>query len=562
MINIGIGLVPGPSPKKGKIAIEIADDASSVGRHMPGKIGFMPDPPHNPGLGRVELPACFVGGTLVCVPNTDTETTVFVTAGTGGSDHNWLASTVLFAAACALQLPIEKRRKRRARAGSPDADQSAWGYPTEVDETNSNQHFPEFGDVDILNEGALQANQVHCVLENCGQGIDETPLRSDRQYGGVHKTPQSIGFDALVTLRSRCDLPRTRLSQRMASAFRFGLAGLLLLAAALAFRMESSVGPPVVSRLTSTPANVSDRFAVIEQIRVGERVFADNPDLLTPVDNTRTAVDPQTWQHLILQADFQWPDGTPDPVFVETLQPQEWMAAQQVTEGSEVDLPLDLREMGLPANLRARVVRVQPCPSIALGPGQVVLTTVNHLHNHVVEVIVRNERGEREAIRPTNFHKFYSETRNAWVSAEDLQVDEVLAGRNGSIVVVSQSRVPGIHRVFNMTVEGEHVYHVGHSAALVHNNCHEADVIRNKKVIIHDELPYDDAVKHVQDGGELVTDSVGEAQKVAEDATGHPPLWHEPHRRPDGGLNQGHYHPVTPDGTKLPQHIIPIPRRL
>ena len=122
------------------------------------------------------------------------------------------------------------------------------------------------------------------------------------------------------------------------------------------------------------------------------------------------------------------------------------------------------------------MVDIQPCPPIPPGPGQIVLTTINHLHNDVVELIVRDQRGRQEAIRPTGFHKFYSETRGSWVSAEDLQNDEVLASRHGPITVVSRSRVPGIHRVYNMTVEGEHVYSVSGLELVVHNNgCKQPD---------------------------------------------------------------------------------------
>ena len=31
--------------------------------------------------------------------------------------------------------------------------------------------------------------------------------------------------------------------------------------------------------------------------------------------------------------------------------------------------------------------------------------------------------------------------------------------------------MPGLERVYNLTVEGEHLYRVGHDAVLVHNNC-------------------------------------------------------------------------------------------
>ncbi|MGH7134669.1 MAG: Hint domain-containing protein [Pirellulales bacterium] len=74
-------------------------------------------------------------------------------------------------------------------------------------------------------------------------------------------------------------------------------------------------------------------------------------------------------------------------------------------------------------------------------------------------------------MKPTGYHKFYSDTRKAWVSASQLDGGERLRGVNGPVTVVAVRRIPGIKRVYNMTVEGEHVYHVSAFGVLVHNEC-------------------------------------------------------------------------------------------
>jgi hypothetical protein len=223
------------------------------------------------------------------------------------------------------------------------------------------------------------------------------------------------------------------------------------------------------------PASVSAAsrhgYVTIEQLRVGERVLAENPEHGTDETASDTQADPDTWRHLVLEADYRWADGTPDPICVETLQPPDWIATQGAEVGHVVDLPLDLVEMGLPADLRARVLENRSCPPLAPGSGRLVLTTVNHLHNRVVELQVRDAHGRPETLRPRCFHKFYSRTRRAWVSAEDLQPREVLAGLRGPISVVSTAAVPGIHQVYNLTVEGERVYCVSRSALTSHNTC-------------------------------------------------------------------------------------------
>ncbi|WP_460185705.1 polymorphic toxin-type HINT domain-containing protein [Thermopirellula anaerolimosa] len=212
----------------------------------------------------------------------------------------------------------------------------------------------------------------------------------------------------------------------------------------------------------------------IEAVRVGQRVIARNPELGEAERSTATAVDPATWRKLRLVADNRWEDGTVDPIEVETLQPPEWVAKHGAHVGALVPIPLDLVEMGLPEGLHARVMANDPCPSIEPGPGKVVLTTVNHLNRDVWEVTLTDDQGRSERVRPTGLHKFYSQSRGEWVSTRDLRPCEQLSGLRRPLTVTRVQRIPGVHRVYNMTVEGEHVYHVSTLAVVAHNlNCAE-----------------------------------------------------------------------------------------
>ncbi|MGH7135072.1 MAG: polymorphic toxin-type HINT domain-containing protein, partial [Pirellulales bacterium] len=87
------------------------------------------------------------------------------------------------------------------------------------------------------------------------------------------------------------------------------------------------------------------------------------------------------------------------------------------------------------------------------------------------ELTVEDASGRRETIKPTGYHKFYSDTRKAWVSASQLDGGERLRGVNGPLTVIDIHRIPGVERVYNMTVEGQHVYRVSFLGALVHNEC-------------------------------------------------------------------------------------------
>jgi hypothetical protein len=234
-----------------------------------------------------------------------------------------------------------------------------------------------------------------------------------------------------------------------------------------------------------------DTTQTIADLRVGQKVITDAPWQALAADRESQVeresgeahkaavtlppderVDPATWKLVRLRAELRWDDGTLDDVNVETLQAPEWLLANGVRVGGQVPIPLDLVEMGLPGNLQAAVLAIEPCPAIASGPGRIVLTTVNHLNADVYELTIRDSHGRQETIRTTGGHKFYSATRNAWISAAQLQPREQLYGLAGPLHVVSLKRLPGAQRVYNMSVQGEHVYRVSCLAALVHNqNC-------------------------------------------------------------------------------------------
>ncbi|MCP4594564.1 MAG: hypothetical protein GY842_27855, partial [bacterium] len=70
----------------------------------------------------------------------------------------------------------------------------------------------------------------------------------------------------------------------------------------------------------------------------------------------------------------------------------------------------------------------------------------------------------------TATHPFWSLDRQAFVPAGDLTVGERIATLRGETHVVSMTPHGAPETVYNLEVWGEHVYHVGRLAALVHNN--------------------------------------------------------------------------------------------
>jgi len=137
--------------------------------------------------------------------------------------------------------------------------------------------------------------------------------------------------------------------------------------------------------------------------------------------------------------------------------------------GGLVPLPVDLLDMGLPSDVYGTVTSNEPCPTITAGPGRLVLTTVSHLNRDVRELALQGASGS-EVVRPTGLHKFYREHSGEWVSAQDLLPGEILRGKFGPVTVTGNLALPGVHRVYNLTVEGEHTYEVSNLGVVVHNN--------------------------------------------------------------------------------------------
>ena len=186
---------------------------------------------------------------------------------------------------------------------------------------------------------------------------------------------------------------------------------------------------------------------------------ADNPDLALAEHDARTEVDPVSWRRVRLQINDQLADGTPGVIEIETLRPLSWLDEHQAAVGVLVPVPLDLGEMGVQQQY-AEVLAIEPCPTPQSGPGKVVLNTVSHLNADLFDLIVRNDTGEQEDLRVTGSHKIFSRTRQDWISTSSLLPGETLKGLDGPLTVASLEQVPGTFRVYNLTVEQEHVYHV------------------------------------------------------------------------------------------------------
>jgi hypothetical protein len=251
----------------------------------------------------------------------------------------------------------------------------------------------------------------------------------------------------------------------------YWLAACLLLAAYLGYRAWPRTAPgnplaaPVASAAlvsASAPRGTSIAAATkpIEEIRLGDRVAGRNP-LAQQVDDAPEP-DPATWR--VVRLELTKDDGS--KLWADLLRPQAWLELEGVAVGGT--LALDLPEMG--AVGQADVLGIEPCPPIQAGSGNVVTGLFRHQATGRNVVALRLE-GQAEPTGVTTNHPYWSEDRQEFVEAGELQIGERLWTRTGETRVESVAPLDYQGLLYNLEVHNEHVYLVDALGTLVHNNC-------------------------------------------------------------------------------------------
>jgi hypothetical protein len=202
------------------------------------------------------------------------------------------------------------------------------------------------------------------------------------------------------------------------------------------------------------------KFAKIQDVQVGERAIGTNPEV---TDSERSTFlpdpDPATWRKLTLEMIKS--DGK--RLDITLLRPLNWISESQADIGTTIFL--DLPELG--AQGFAKVLSIEPCPSIKRGKGNVITGTFHHEAANTIDLHVE---GLSKPIGSTDNHPFWSVTRNEFVEAGKLQPGEELHLYSGQTAKVIQILPrPGPEQVHNLEVLNEHVYRVTHEGVLVHN---------------------------------------------------------------------------------------------
>ena len=200
----------------------------------------------------------------------------------------------------------------------------------------------------------------------------------------------------------------------------------------------------------------------IEDVRMGERLVGRNP--LRDQTQSPSNITPETHRSVRLEMDAY--GVTYELAFTRSL---DWIDQTHAVVGHEIDLVM--HEMGL--NGKARVIAIDPCPKIEPddGTGRMIVTgTMKHLASNVLSLDIT---GQAEPLGVTDTHPIWSEDRQAFVVAGQLQRGERLRQLNGTLTQVTRitpMRGPPVN-VYNLEIDGEHVYHVTTNGLLVHNAC-------------------------------------------------------------------------------------------
>ncbi|HCO21571.1 MAG TPA: hypothetical protein DIT97_00295 [Gimesia maris] len=210
--------------------------------------------------------------------------------------------------------------------------------------------------------------------------------------------------------------------------------------------------------MTNTP--VKYQTADIKDVQIGELLLGKNP-LAEEVDDFVPEIIPSEWRLLYLRMD----KANGKRLEMQFLQPLDWMIANGAELGASIDL--DLPEFG--AQGPAKVVSIEACPLIKSGSGNVV--TGKYIHESDGNLIDLKIEGQQEATTVTANHRYWSADRNGFVEAGHLKPGEQVQTLAGLRQVASVVPRTGNETVYNLEVQGEHVYLVGSLGALVHNNC-------------------------------------------------------------------------------------------
>ena len=247
--------------------------------------------------------------------------------------------------------------------------------------------------------------------------------------------------------------------------------GLLSLVFLSCFLFGTCFKPIQKSTANATPIveqTQISKYQPIESVQLGQRVATDiTPHQLKEAIGNwadlpqwdRENIQPKSWRAISLN--YEKPNG--GILKIELLRPLEWLADQHAQVGANVHLVME----GMGVDGPATVISISPCPPISKGSGRVVTGRFSHVRGGVLQLRMN---GIEEPLGVTENHPIYSVDKQGFVAAEDLRIGESLQLQEKTTQVAHIGKLAD-QVVFNLEVQGEHVYRVSKFGMLVHNDC-------------------------------------------------------------------------------------------
>ena len=226
--------------------------------------------------------------------------------------------------------------------------------------------------------------------------------------------------------------------------------------------IEHATAPAIAEALAENASSSAPKYktVAIRDIQpAGYKVLADNPQTPGQAAGDFGEFNPKTWQvHRFL---MNKPDG--GWLKIGLARPVAWIEAVERNDSGQVWLEFD--ELGIAD--WATLQKTESCPSGILGEGRLVTGTFEHSSGEVLKLFISDEA---TPIGSTANHPFWSEDRQDFVQAGSLNPGEHLRLADGRTTTLERTEpIAEQLPVYNLEVDGEHVYFVGESGVLVHN---------------------------------------------------------------------------------------------
>lgn len=209
-------------------------------------------------------------------------------------------------------------------------------------------------------------------------------------------------------------------------------------------------------------------FGLSKDSQSNKKISAIEQNTDSSIKTYHTSIDdeevtPEAWRSISLE--MHKDDGSVTKI--DLLRPLWWIEKSNAKVGGIIEL--SMQEMGIEGE--ARVLNIGQCKvdSRKADPKYRVVTgKFTHQNAIILDLTFNNDQNNTLGVTPK--HPLWSQTRNSWVEAGNLQIGEYLKTKDGIAQLTARNQRPGRHKVYNLEVHKDHMYYVSNLGILAHNS--------------------------------------------------------------------------------------------